>query len=85
MTRSATCHDLTGRVCVLVCVCAIDDKEALEGFRFSKDEALSSFGDDRIFIEKFIEEPRHIEVLHTSSLCVVHGFWGLLQPCIHLS
>ena len=56
-----------------VCLCATDDKEAVEGFRFSKDEALSSFGDDRIFIEKFIEEPRHIEVLHTSSLCVVHG------------
>lgn len=57
-------------------MCAIDDKEAVEGFRFSKDEALSSFGDDRIFIEKFIEEPRHIEVLHTSSLCVVHGVLG---------
>ena len=41
---------------------AHNDEEAKMGFRLSKDEALSSFGDDRIFIEKFIEEPRHIEV-----------------------
>ena len=40
---------------------AYNDKEAIEGFRMSKDEALKSFGDDRIFIEKYIEEPRHIE------------------------
>jgi len=40
---------------------AFNDQEAIEGFKLSKDEALSSFGDDRIFIEKFIEEPRHIE------------------------
>jgi propionyl-CoA carboxylase alpha chain len=41
---------------------AYDDEDAKEGFRFSKNEALSSFGDDRIFIEKYIEEPRHIEI-----------------------
>jgi propionyl-CoA carboxylase alpha chain len=40
---------------------AFDDKEAIEGFRFSRDEAISSFGDGRIFIEKYIQEPRHIE------------------------
>jgi propionyl-CoA carboxylase alpha chain len=40
---------------------AFNDKEALEGFKLSKDEALSSFGDDRIFIEKYIVDPRHIE------------------------
>lgn len=40
---------------------AYNDKEALDGFRLSKDEAISSFGDGRIFIEKYIEEPRHIE------------------------
>jgi propionyl-CoA carboxylase alpha chain len=40
---------------------AYDDKEALEGFKLSKDEAISSFGDGRIFIEKYIEDPRHIE------------------------
>ena len=40
---------------------AFNDKEALEGFKVSRDEAISSFGDGRIFIEKYIEEPRHIE------------------------
>ena len=40
---------------------AHNDKEALEGFKLSKDEAISSFGDGRIFIEKYIEDPRHIE------------------------
>ena len=40
---------------------AYNDKEAEEGFRLSKEEAISSFGDGRIFIEKYIEEPRHIE------------------------
>uniref|UniRef100_A0A7S3JIY0 Propionyl-CoA carboxylase n=1 Tax=Euplotes harpa TaxID=151035 RepID=A0A7S3JIY0_9SPIT len=40
---------------------AYSDKEAVEGFKLSKDEALSSFGDDRILIEKYIEQPRHIE------------------------
>lgn len=40
---------------------AYNDKEAIEGFKLSKDEAISSFGDGRIFIEKYIEEPRHIE------------------------
>ncbi len=38
------------------------DAEAREGFARSRSEAASSFGDDRIFIEKFIEEPRHIEI-----------------------
>jgi propionyl-CoA carboxylase alpha chain len=41
---------------------AWNDAEAREGFSRSKSEATSSFGDDRIFIEKFIEEPRHIEI-----------------------
>lgn len=41
---------------------AWNDDEAREGFERSKSEAASSFGDDRIFIEKFIEEPRHIEI-----------------------
>jgi propionyl-CoA carboxylase alpha chain len=38
------------------------DAEAREGFQSSKNEAKSSFGDDRIFIEKFVTEPRHIEI-----------------------
>ncbi|MCC7183367.1 MAG: acetyl/propionyl/methylcrotonyl-CoA carboxylase subunit alpha [Rhodocyclaceae bacterium] len=38
------------------------DAEAREGFERSQSEAASSFGDDRIFIEKFVTEPRHIEI-----------------------
>ena len=38
------------------------DQEAAEGFETCRAEAMMSFGDDRIFIEKFIEEPRHIEI-----------------------
>lgn len=41
---------------------AWNDKEAREGFQSSKNEAKNSFGDDRIFIEKFVTEPRHIEI-----------------------
>jgi propionyl-CoA carboxylase alpha subunit len=41
---------------------AADDAEAREGFRAARSEAKSSFADDRVFIEKFIEEPRHIEI-----------------------
>lgn len=41
---------------------AWNDEEAREGFQSSKNEAASSFGDDRIFIEKFITQPRHIEI-----------------------
>jgi propionyl-CoA carboxylase alpha chain len=41
---------------------ASNDEEAREGFDRSKSEAASSFGDDRIFIEKFVTEPRHIEI-----------------------
>lgn len=41
---------------------AYSDKEALEGFTSCRNEARNSFGDDRVFIEKFVEEPRHIEI-----------------------
>ena len=41
---------------------AHDDKEALEGFTACRNEARNSFGDDRVFIEKFVVEPRHIEI-----------------------
>ena len=41
---------------------AWNDDEAREGFERSKSEAASSFGDDRIFIEKFVTDPRHIEI-----------------------
>jgi propionyl-CoA carboxylase alpha chain len=41
---------------------ARDDREARDGFRLSRNEARSAFADDRVFIEKFIEAPRHIEI-----------------------
>ncbi|XP_051881790.1 propionyl-CoA carboxylase alpha chain, mitochondrial isoform X2 [Pristis pectinata] len=41
---------------------AWNDDETREGFRFSSQEAASSFGDDRLLIEKFIDNPRHIEI-----------------------
>ncbi|MCV3272954.1 acetyl-CoA carboxylase biotin carboxylase subunit [Roseobacter sinensis] len=46
------------------------DAEAREGFQSSKNEAANSFGDDRIFIEKFVTQPRHIEI---QVLCDAHG------------
>ncbi|MFK7902206.1 MAG: biotin carboxylase N-terminal domain-containing protein, partial [Nitratireductor sp.] len=54
---------------------AWNDEQAREGFDRSKSEAASSFGDDRIFIEKFVEEPRHIEI---QVLADTHG------NCIYL-
>jgi propionyl-CoA carboxylase alpha chain len=41
---------------------AFNDKEAFDGFASCQNEARNSFGDDRIFIEKFVQEPRHIEI-----------------------
>ena len=41
---------------------AWSDEEAREGFQSSRNEAANSFGDDRIFIEKFVTQPRHIEI-----------------------
>ena len=41
---------------------AYSESEVAEGFARSKSEAKSSFGDDRMFIEKFIADPRHIEI-----------------------
>ena len=54
---------------------AHDEGEVCEGFARARSEAASSFGDDRIFIEKFIEQPRHIEI---QILADAHG------NCIHL-
>ncbi|NDH72913.1 MAG: acetyl/propionyl-CoA carboxylase subunit alpha, partial [Rhodobacteraceae bacterium] len=47
-----------------------------EGFQSSKNEAANSFGDDRIFIEKFVTQPRHIEI---QVLADAHG------NCIYLN
>ncbi|MEM9780027.1 MAG: acetyl/propionyl/methylcrotonyl-CoA carboxylase subunit alpha [Pseudomonadota bacterium] len=41
---------------------AWNEGETREGFQSSKNEAKASFGDDRIFIEKFVTQPRHIEI-----------------------
>jgi len=41
---------------------AHDDKQAFDGFTSCRNEARASFGDDRVFIEKFVEQPRHIEI-----------------------
>jgi len=41
---------------------AYNETEVKEGFKSAVNEAISSFGDDRVFIEKFVEEPRHIEI-----------------------
>ena len=55
---------------------AWNDDEAREGFQSSKNEAAASFGDDRIFIEKFVTQPRHIEI---QVLADAHG------NCIYLN
>ncbi|CAJ0608481.1 unnamed protein product [Cylicocyclus nassatus] len=49
---------------------AWNDKQARDGYRLSKQEAKSSFGDDRMLVEKFIDNPRHIEM---QVLCDKHG------------
>ena len=41
---------------------AHNDREAFDGFSSCRNEARNSFGDDRVFIEKYVEEPRHIEI-----------------------
>ena len=54
---------------------AWNDSEVKEGFQSSKNEAASSFGDDRIFIEKFVTQPRHIEIqvlADTKGLSLIH-------------
>ncbi|WMT89665.1 acetyl/propionyl/methylcrotonyl-CoA carboxylase subunit alpha [Pelagibacterium sp. H642] len=51
------------------------EAEVAEGFERAKSEAASSFGDDRVFIEKYIEQPRHIEIQVLADA---------LGNCIHL-
>jgi 3-methylcrotonyl-CoA carboxylase alpha subunit len=41
---------------------AYSEQDVREGFEATKREGLASFGDDRVFLEKFIEDPRHIEI-----------------------
>jgi propionyl-CoA carboxylase alpha chain len=54
---------------------AYDDAQAREGFVSAANEARSSFGDDRVFVEKFVEQPRHIEI---QVLADAHG------ACVYL-
>jgi propionyl-CoA carboxylase alpha chain len=54
---------------------AYDDAQTTEGYAACRNEARNSFGDDRVFIEKFIESPRHIEI---QVLADAHGH------CIYL-
>ena len=49
---------------------ARDDAGAREGFERSRSEAASSFGDERLFVERYVERPRHIEI---QVLCDGHG------------
>jgi propionyl-CoA carboxylase alpha chain len=51
---------------------AYNDAEAFEGFSSCVNEARNSFGDDRVFIEKYVLEPRHIEI---QVLGDSHGNW----------
>eukprot|EP01128_Nolandella_sp_AFSM9_P005663 TRINITY_DN2788_c0_g1_i1.p1 TRINITY_DN2788_c0_g1~~TRINITY_DN2788_c0_g1_i1.p1 ORF type:complete len:746 (-),score=234.69 TRINITY_DN2788_c0_g1_i1:151-2076(-) len=55
---------------------AWNDEETREGYRLAKQEAASSFGDDRLLVERFIDNPRHIEI---QVLCDQHG------NCIYLN
>src|SRR5262249_26556215 len=41
---------------------AYNDDQTQEGFSACRAEARNAFGDDRVFLEKFVEEPRHIEI-----------------------
>jgi len=41
---------------------AFSDREAFDGFTSCRNEARAAFGDDRVFVEKYVEEPRHIEI-----------------------
>ena len=63
---------------------AWNDEETRKGFTLSKDEAKSSFGDDRMLIEKYIDNPRHIEM----QVCLIMGAYpGCTldkQRCIQL-
>ena len=56
---------------------AYNDAEARSGFELSKAEAASSFGDDRIFVERYVEQPRHVEI---QLIADKHGNCVYLPP-----
>ena len=55
---------------------AWNDDDVRQGFGMAASESLSSFGDDRLFVEKFVESPRHIEI---QVLADAHG------NCVYLN
>ena len=55
-------HRLPQRQIKLIVSCCCYFLLIREGFRLSSQEASSSFGDDRLLVEKFIDNPRHIEI-----------------------
>lgn len=60
----------------VICGCAVNR----EGFRFSSQEAASSFGDDRLLIEKYIDNPRHIEIqVYRLSTLISFNFDGYMK------
>ena len=57
---------------------ALDDREAFEGYTSCRNEAKASFGDDRVFIEKFVEQPRHeLDPLIPPFWQADHGWAGI--------
>lgn len=48
---------------------AYNEQETRTGFQLSSQEAAKSFNDDRLLIEKFVEEPRHIEIQVQITQC----------------
>lgn len=55
---------------------AYNEEEVRQGFRLSSQEAAQSFNDDRLLIEKFVEDPRHIEIQvmgdeHGNVVCII--------------
>ena len=72
-------HANNAQALCLRCVLGAQE-EVQENFQISSQEAVSSFGDGRMLLEKFIEEPRHIEIqvglptmlTHASSIACLH-------------
>ena len=61
---------------------AYNDAEVREGFTLSKAEAMASFGDDRMLIERFIEDPHHIEIQVREKGRVRVGKWERERDCV---
>ena len=65
---------------------AHNDSECRDAFRLATNEAVASFGDDRLFVEKFIEEPRHIEIqVHWAMRCGFLNCGGFIFSKITIS